>query len=146
MIVPAAHGVIRVILRGEERFVLSCHEFAVMQDGLAVLPALFIVPVHHGALAVGVNRVVVDVARHVYGRIGKAVFELRVVVFQNVVVLKGDVEHVPALLNIRDARFPKQVNQIHAGDINVAEAVVLACVPKDAVHTGAALDLVVKDL
>ena len=70
VIVPAAHGVVRAVLRGEERFVLSCHEFAVMQDGLAVLPALFIVPVHHGALAVGVYRVVVDVARHVYGRIG----------------------------------------------------------------------------
>ena len=103
VIVPAALGILRVVLCGKERFILSGYEFAVMQDGLAVLPALLVVPVHHGALAVVVNRVVVDVARHVDCRVGKAVFQLRVVVLKDIVVLKGDIEHVPALLNIRDA-------------------------------------------
>ena len=146
VIVPAAICVFRVILRSEKRFVLPCYEFTVVQERLAVRTALLIVPVYYGGLVIVVNCVVVDVPGHVNSRVRKTVSQLRVLVFQNVIVLKGDIEDVPALLDIRDAGFPEEVNQINAGNVDISEAVVLTRIPEHAIHAGAALNLIVHHL
>ena len=114
-----------------------------MQDGLSALSALFVVPVHDSALVARVDGIVVDVLGQLHRRAAELVRELRVILFEDVVVLERDVEQVLAALNVRDAGLPEQIDKVRVHDVDVSEPVVLGRVPEDAVHAGPALDFVV---
>ena len=142
VVIPASLRVFRLVLRGKQRLRLPGHELAVMQHGPAVL-LLFVIPVHHRALPVGVHGIVVHVEIHFHRGIGELVLQLGVLFLQQVVVLQRHIEQVPALLNIRDPALPEQADQVHAGDLDIPQAVQRVGVPEHAVDAGAALQLIV---
>ena len=52
-------------------------------------------------------------------------------------------EHITALLDIRDTAFPKEVKQINLADRYITEAIELGVIPKDSVYTSTCLELIV---
>ena len=132
-------GLNRVVLRGiQHRFP---HVLAVLQY-LSALHVGVIVPVHHQRLVAGVHRVVIEIAAQ--GKITppQLALQLGILRQQLVVVHQLRGEEVGAVLNVRHARLPEQVQQIHPLHADVAQPAQLRAVPEHAVHGAAGLQLV----
>ena len=133
---PVSKG--RVVLAGVEHHAVA--ELAVVQQRRAVLPGLFVVPVHHHALVRGVNALVVNVLCH-FQRAAGVAFQLGVLGPQLFVVGHRQAEQVGAVLDVHHAGLPVHHQQIHALDGDVSHAVPQPRVPEDALHAGALLEL-----
>ena len=93
-----------------------------------------VVPVHHHALACDVHGVVVDILLHVDDAAAQVPSVLRVLLLQQVLVHQVHDKQVAGLLNVGDAGFPEDFQQVDGADVDVAQAVVLGAVPEHAVY------------
>ena len=139
VVIKAPLPVLRVVLAGVQQ--RGAHEFDVVQRRPAIRCLDLVIPVHHHALVAGVHVVVVDVLLHVHDLAFLLALQLRVLAVQQVVVHQVYNKQVPALLDVRDARLPKQLQQVDIPYLDVAQSIVLLRIPEDAVHRRAVLQL-----
>ena len=86
-----------------------------------------------------------DVLRHGAGAAAQPVLRLGVQFGKQIVVHQLHMEHIPAGLNVADARLPEEVHHVDALDADVSQSVQLVGIPEHTVDARAALDLVVHD-
>ena len=139
MVIEAALPVLRVILAGVQQG--GAYELDVVQRRPAAGCLDLVIPVHHHALFAGVHTVVIDVLFYINYLALLLALKFRIFLFQQVVVHQIDDEQIPALLDIRNARLPKQVQQVDVPDLNVTQPVVLLAVPEHTVSSRAVLQL-----
>ena len=136
--VPACFPQIGVVLAGVEHGI--AYELAVLQNFPPACHRV-VIPVHHQRFARPARRVFGAVLGQGEVRLQVGVLQLGIALHQRFPVQRGHQEHIPALLNILDARLPEQVRQVDAGNRHVAQAVPFAAVPINGVYAGAMLVL-----
>ena len=107
-----------------------------MQHLFRSVPAV-VVPVHDHALVIDRDIVIPPVFRRFQICVPQLAFQLRILLFQPVIVFDPDIEQVFAVLDIRDPRFPEQIQHIDFCDRDIPDAVHLCLVPADVVRSRA---------
>mgnify|MGYP003305811854 CR=1 FL=1 len=127
MIVPAALRVLRFILSCKEDRVIDV--LAEVQHGFPVL-VLLVVPVNHSALIRGVHGVIVDILAEIRRSASQLTCQFRIPVLQQIIVHQLHMEQVAGLLDVSNAAFPEQVDDIHLSDSNVTHAIHGSLIPE----------------
>ena len=138
VVVKTASGVFRVVLAGVEHHPVA--ELAVVEHPAALRVPLFVVPVHHHALAVGVQPAVVEVVGHLQ-RAGAVALQLGPALSQLVRVFQAQGEKVGGRLDIVHARLPVEHQQVHGPHRDLAHTAPLFRVPEHPLDAGALLEL-----
>ena len=108
------------------------------------LPALFpllVVAVDHCALAARRDGVVADEAARREAAAAQRAPQLWPALLQLLVILQRGVEKIAAVLDVRHARLPEEVEQVHRADRDVAQPVQPGGVPHHLVNARAGLQL-----
>ena len=140
VVIPASLGIFRLIFRGEQHRLP--HKLAVVEH-LSAPHLLFVVPVDDGGFVRGIHPILVYIPVSRLGAAGKLALQHGVALQQQIVVPEPQVKDVAALLQIRHAVFPEEVQQVNPLNAHISQAVQLFRIPEDTVDAGAGLQLVV---
>ena len=130
---------LRLVLRGEQQLVPGV--LGVVQHRPAALPFL-VIHVRHQRLIPCVGRFLRAVAAQHAAAGGQPSRQMRVTPLQCLRIREFRVEYPAAVLYVRHAGLPEQIQQVDLPDGDIPQPVVPGRIPEHAVHAGAALELV----
>ena len=134
MVIKAPVSVFAIILRSVQQLII--YVFEKMHDA-----ALFVIPVHNGGFIRRIDRVVALVFLRLVRTRSQLSLQLRICIFQFLVVMQFHIENVLGFLNIVYARLPEKVQNVHVPDFYISQSMQLFRIPEYAHDSRAAFQL-----